>query len=156
VRNNYFVAKLAKGAAATAVIGSTVIPPSQATAAIMPSVVAQESALPSPPILLEQQRQVSSGSDFVLKITQSPSVWDKKLEKEFRGLALQEAKGAISKENMVRLELLSNWRDQLLNPQSVGEILRQMKTDNLLERMENLLKEYVDFQESSGKAGAAT
>lgn len=155
MKSNIFVTKLARSAAATAIVGSAVIPTHQATAAMLPPEAAQEIAFPERPILPEQEQQVSSEGNFVITMTQSPSVWNKKLEREFRSLAMTEANSTISRENAYRLEQLSHWRDQLLNPQTADEILLQIKRDSLLARMENLLKEYVEFQEASGQAGVS-
>jgi hypothetical protein len=94
-----------------------------------------------------------AGADeaFVLTMPQTPSVWDKKLEREFRKLALEEAKGTIGAAESVRLEELNRLRNQLLNPPSADEILLQLKRDRLLSRMESLLREYVEFQEATSQ-----
>ena len=155
MKRNIFVTKLARSAAATAIVGSAVIPTHQATAAVLPPGAAQEFAFPERPILPEQEQQVSSEGNLVITMTESPSAWDKKLEREFRNLAMAEASSTISRESACRLEQLSHWRDQLLNPQTADEILLQIKRDSLLVRMENLLKEYVEFQEASGQAGVS-
>jgi hypothetical protein len=153
MKNNIFVTKLAKSAAVTAIMSSAVIPAHQATAAVPPVAAALESSAPHRSISANSEQQVSSEGAFVLTLTQSPSEWNKTLEREFRNLALMEANDKISKENANRLEQLSHWRDQLLNPQTADEILIQMKRNRLLTRMENLLQEYVEFQETSAQTG---
>jgi hypothetical protein len=77
------------------------------------------------------------------------------MEREFRKLALEEVKGTLTAGQALRLEELNRWRDRLLHPQSAEEILLQIKRDRLLERMEGLLKEYVEFQEATGKKRTA-
>jgi len=156
MKKNIFVTRLARGAAATAVVSASVMSPHQVTAATPPPVVAQEMASPNREILSEKESQASVMGSFVLTIKQSPSVWDKKLEREFRKLALAEANSTISTEDANRLEQLSRWRDQLLCPQTVDETLLQMKRDRLLIRMENLLQEYVEFQEVAGQTRSAS
>lgn len=156
MKPNIFVTSLARGAAATAIVGAGMIPPDQTTAAVPPLAVAQEFTIPNRTILPEEDTQVSTGSSFHFTIRQSPSVWDKKLEKEFRLLAFEEANNAISRESSFRLEQLSQWRDQLLCPQTVDETLTQMKRDRLLNRMENLLQEYVELQESANQKRSAS
>jgi len=156
MKSNIFVAKLARSAAATAIVSSAVVPAHQATAVALPPAVAQEWAFPGRAILPEQEQNGNFAGNSVLTMIKSPSVWDKKLEREFRSLALAEANDTISKENVYRLEQLSTWRDQLLNPQTVDEILLQMKRDSILQRMENLIKEYVEFQEASAQAGSSS
>lgn len=155
MKNNIFVARLARNAAATVMVGAAVGPTNQASVAVRPPAAAQEFAFPQRAVLPEES-QASTRETFVLTMSQSPSEWDKKLEKEFRKLALAEASSAISAKDASRLEQLSRWRDQLLCPQTVEETMLQMKRDRLLIRMENLLQEYVELQEATAKAGAAS
>jgi hypothetical protein len=148
MKNHLIVAKLARHAVATAIVTSSVIPSNQATATAMHPIVAQGSAFPNHPVPPEIEQSSSTGY-FVLTLTQQPSVWDKKLEREFRSLALAEATATISLQAGRRLEQLSHWRDRLLNPQTTDEILLQIRRDSLLERINSLLNEYVEFQESA-------
>lgn len=154
MKNNIFVARLARNTAATVMIGAGAIPSYQANAVVQPPAAAQGFAFPQA-ILPEIESQASTRETFVLTMSQSPSEWDKKLEKEFRALALAEAKGTISSKEASTLEQLSHWRDQLLCPQTVNETLLQMKRDRLLVRMENLLQEYVELQEATAQKGFA-
>jgi hypothetical protein len=91
---------------------------------------------------------------MVLTISQTPSEWDKKLEKEFRGLALGEAKGTLSNAQGWRLEELNQLRNRLLDGMTAEEISVQLKRDRLLAQMESLLKKYVEFQEATSQTGA--
>lgn len=77
------------------------------------------------------------------------------MEKEFRKLALEEAKGTITGAQVKRLEQLNQWRDRLLNPQSAEEILKQIKRDRLLARTEELLDEYVELQKPTDNTRTA-
>lgn len=151
---NTFVTRLAKSAAATVMVGAGVVPPHQATAALPPPVAAQELAFLNEATVPELESQAST-KNFTLTVTQAPSEWSKGLEREFRKLALEEATGKISRNDMSRLEQLSHWRNQLLCPQSEEETLLQMKRDRLLARMENLLQEYVEFQEAANQTRTA-
>lgn len=151
MKNNVFVARLARNAAATVMVGAATIPSHQANVVVQPPAAAQEFAFPRQPILSDES-EASARETFVLTMSQSPSEWDKKLEKEFHKLALAEATTTISEKDASRLEQLSRWRDQLLCPQTVEETLLQMKRDRLLVRMENLLQEYVELQEATAKA----
>ena len=90
-----------------------------------------------------------------MTMNQTPSTWDKRLEREFRKLALEEAKGTIAGDKAGRLNQLNYWRDQLLCPLTADEILLQMKRDRLLARMESLLNEYVELQEAANQTRAA-
>ena len=156
MKNDIFVARLARSVTATAMVGAAVVPSHQTASAMIPPVAAQELAFPNHPILPEKESRTGVVESFVVTMTQSPSVWDKKLEREFRELALAEANGTISNGGAFRLEQLSRWRDQLVCPQTADEILLQMKRDRLLSRMENLLQEYVEFQEATGQTRSAS
>ena len=156
MKNNIFVARLARNAAATVMVGAGAIPSHQANADVQPPAAAQEFAFPKQAILPEDESQASTRETFVLTMTQSPSEWDMKLEKEFRKLALAEASSTISTRDASRLEQLSRWRDQLLCPETADETLLQMKRDRLLVRMENLLQEYVELQEATAQTGVAS
>jgi hypothetical protein len=148
MKNDVFIAKLAKGAAATALIGSAVMPTNLAhSAPVVNPLVAEHAIVPEPAVLPSAEVQASTGGAFTLTLVQNPSVWDNKLEKEFRVLALAEATGKLSEKDAVRLEQLSLWRDDLVQPQTIGEIQLRLKRDRLLAQMENLLKEYVEFQD---------
>ena len=103
MKSTIFVASLARSAAATAMVGAAVMPSHQTAATVIPPVVAQELAYPNRAILPEAESQVSTRGSFAVTIKQSPSVWDKKLEREFRKLALAEANSTISKEDASRL-----------------------------------------------------
>ena len=53
---------------------------------------------------------MNPGSD----LKDMPSRWTKALDKEFRELALLEATGKITQEQLKRLDKLSRWADRLL------------------------------------------
>lgn len=125
--------------------------PTHHASSVVQSAVAQELACSNRTELPEATTRTIENGAFVMTMTQTPSIWDKRLEREFRKLALDEAKGPIADADARRLNQLNLWRDQLLCPLTVDEILLQMKRDRLLTRMENLLKEYVEFQESANQ-----
>jgi hypothetical protein len=157
MKPNIFVTRLARSAAATALVGTGVIPPNQASVAVLPPVIAQEFTFPDRAILPEENGlQASTRGGFVLSIQQAPSEWDKKLDKEFRKLALAEANDTLPIEGATRLEQLSRWREQLLSLQTVTETLLQIKRDRLLVRMESLLQEYVELQEAADQKRSAS
>ena len=97
----------------------------------------------------------SSNEATMVMLSKNPTEWDKKLEQEFRKLALLEAKGTLSQEQAGRLEQLSEWRNSLLDPPPPEEILLQIRRDRLLEKTEKLLRAYVEFQEATGKKRVA-
>jgi hypothetical protein len=151
-KKNIFVAKLARNAAATVMVGACVLPTGR-TASANPQ-PAQEFMVPSNTIYPSADFQVAStaGSMVLRMPPQAPLAWDRKLEKEFRALALLEAKNEISSNAARRLEQLSTWRDELESPITTEETLLQIKRDRLISRMENLLQEYVEFQEAADHA----
>ena len=91
----------------------------------------------------------------IVTLSKNPTEWNKQMEQEFRKLALAEAKGTLSKEHAARLEELTAWRNSLLDPPTPEEILLQIRRDRLLEKTEELLRAYVEFQEGTGKERAA-
>jgi len=88
---------------------------------------------------------------MVLTVSQAPTEWTRKMEREFRRLALEEARGLLSSNQMARLEELSRWRNQLEQPRTTEEVLSQLKRDRLLEKIAEALREYVQFQEDADK-----
>lgn len=103
----------------------------------------------------EQGTQEGTCRAMVLTIGEVPGEWDTELEREFRKLALAEAERTLTAEQVGRLEQLNGWRDQLLHPQPAEEMLLQIKRDRLLNRMEEVLNDYVEFQEAASKTRAA-
>src|SRR2546422_3735542 len=117
MKSNIFIACLAGGAAATAVAGAAVMPSHQTATAAQP-MAAQELAYANRAELPEATTRAGTEEAVVLTMSQAPTLWDKKLEREFRKLALEEARGTISKEDERRLQKLDHWRNQLLCPRS--------------------------------------
>ena len=91
------------------------------------------------------------GGSVIVNMPEFPKEWTKPMEREFRQLALGEAKGNLTGEQMARLEALSVWRDRLSNPRPAEEVLLQLKRDRLLEKISDTLRQYVEFQESTHK-----
>lgn len=151
-KNDVFVARLARGAVAST-LAAFLMPQSHTEAAApMP---AHESAFTDRIAMPEQGTQEGTDKAIVVTMGQAPTEWDKGMEREFRKLALDEAKGTLTAHQARRLEQLNCWRDRLRSPQPAEEILLQIKRDRLLARMEELLNEYVEFQEATGKARTA-
>jgi hypothetical protein len=157
-KKNIFVARLARHAAATIVVGAGAVPANQTGPALAAPVAAQEFAAPNEAVCSGADSQASSmQGSFVLRFSpQMPSAWDKALEKEFRTLALSEAEGKLSDEQAHRLEVVSLWREQLESPQTAEEILLQIRRDRLIDRMQNLLEEYVEFKETANQARSSS
>lgn len=95
--------------------------------------------------------ELTEAHRLIWTVEDIPDEWDKKHEQEFRKLALLEAKGELTAEQSYRLDQLNRWRDTLLCAPSSDEMLLQLRRDSLLSRMENLLREYVKFEEATNK-----
>ena len=146
-KTDVIMARLGRGAASTVL----------ATALVSHSHAADASPLHPADDLMHSNPCVDSGTGSATEtavewvISDAPSEWDKKLEKEFRQLALLEAKGVLSQSQAMRLERMNHWRNDLLYPPTVDDVLLQLKRDGLLSRMEKLLLEYVEFKAAAGK-----
>ena len=154
MRSDVFIANLARGAVAASVAGAWMLPQKQTDALPAPE-AAREEACANAASLPEGGTDVAANQAMVLTISESPTAWDKKLEKEFRSLALAEAKGTLTARDGKRLNELTSWRNRLLLGQTAEEISSQLKRDRLLDRMESLLREYVEFQEAANQKRAA-
>jgi hypothetical protein len=153
MKNDIFIARLAHGAVAAGIAGAWMLPQTRTQAPEF-SLPEHEAIIANLAPLPEEKTETAANTAMVLTISQTPSEWDKKLEKEFRGLALAEAKGTLSATQGQRLEELNHMRNQLLNGMTAGEISVQLKRDRLLAQMENLLTKYVEFQEATGQKRA--
>lgn len=150
MRNDVFITRLARGTMAAGVAGAWMLPQKQAEVPLFP-LPSQEvigAAMLPPP---EAKTETDGQTTVVLTFTETPSEWDKKLEKEFRALALAEAKGTLAANQGQRLDELTSLRNRLLNGMTAEEIAVQLKRDRLLARMESVIREYVEFQEATGQ-----
>ena len=153
MKTDVFIARLARSAAVTAMSGAWLAPQNQ-TAAVACPPKAEEMAYPDRAVLPASAKRDRTAEAVVVTLRREPSEWTKRMEREFRRLALEEAKGSLSAVQGTRLEELSRWRNHLLHGPTAEETLLQLKRDRLLTRMEDLLKEYVQFQEGADQAGA--
>lgn len=153
MRNDVFIANLARGAVAAGVAGGWMLPQRQTESLPVLEPAHEEvfaNAVSSPQVGTE----IATNKSFVLTISESSTAWDKKLEKEFRALAQAEAKGTLAAQDQRRLEELTCLRNRLMYGQSAEETSLQLKRDRLIERMEILLREYVEFQEATNSKRA--
>jgi hypothetical protein len=153
MKSDVFIAKFASGAIAASVAGGWMSPQRQTDAPVIPmtggdTVFAANAPTP------EEGTEITESSGVTMTFTESLSEWDKKLEREFRGLAMAEARGTLSEQESNRLEELTGLRNRLLHGQTAEEISLQLKRDRLLARMESLLREYVEFQETANQKRA--
>src|ERR1043166_5597611 len=144
-KNNVFVARLARGAVASSL--ACLVPQSHAEAGATP-MAAHEAVFNDQMSFPDGGAQGSTNPSMTFSVGLDPTEWDKSMEGEFRKLALEEARGKLMSEQARRLEQLSRWRDRLVCPQTTEEMLLQIKRDRLLARMEEVLSDYVEFQEA--------
>lgn len=155
MQSDVFMAKLTRGAIAAGVAGTWMLPQKH-TEAPAPVKLPVEAVWTNRTAAPQDGTEAATKQAVVLKITQTPSVWDKKLEREFRRLALSEVAGTLTHSEQQRLDELNHLRNRLLHGQTVEEISLQLKRDRLLERMESLLREYVEFQATTNQKRLAT
>lgn len=154
MKSDAFITKLAHGAVVSA-MATVLMAKHQTSTALVPA-LDHESTLVDPAIGTEEGTQTEPDNSLVLKLPPLPTEWDKKLEREFRQLALKEATGEITAGEANRLDGLNYWRNRLVTPPTADEILTQIKRDRILEKMESLLREYVEFQESTSQKRNST
>ena len=98
----------------------------------------------------------STSKPITVAVRNSPTAWSKALDREFRSLALEEAKGSITRDGTARLKQLDGWRENLVNPRSADEILHQLQRDSILEKMSKTFEEYVQFKQGANRKRFAT
>lgn len=145
MRSDVFIAKLAHGAVAAGVAGAWMLPQNHSEPAI-PVRVPSDTVCSSPAGAPAQTSAAVTDHVIVLKFAQTPSVWDKALEREFRKLALSEVAETLTDSERKRLDEITDWRNLLLHGQTTEETSLQLKRDRILERMQSVLREYVEFQ----------
>jgi len=155
MKSDTFVTRLARGAVASTIVGAWLVPQGHSADAVPTHVTGAAAAAEQTSVPEEASREEAAGA-FVLTISEIPKEWTKISEKEFRWLALKEAKGALTGEQAMRLEQLTSWREHLNYPRGTEEILLQLKRDRLLEKVADTLKDYVEFQEGAGKKRTAS
>jgi len=153
IKDGTLMTRVTRNAVLSAVAGGVLLMPDAVSPEIFPLKLAGDVSLVdffAPPA--ENTESSFVGQDIVpLTIKDQPSEWTSKLEKEFRELALKEARGTSTADSYRRLEDLNYWRDTLLNERPAEEVLLQLKRDRILEKMAAALEEYVEFQQASHK-----
>jgi hypothetical protein len=148
---NIFIARMARGAVAST-LAACLVPPTHTEGATVTSVLPHEDIFSGLTAMPERGTQEGSEKPIFVTLPEAPRDWDKGLEREFRELALCEAKGTITAAQSGRLEELNRLRNIRLHPQPPEAILKQIRRDRLVARMEQLLDDYVEFKETSSHA----
>jgi microcompartment protein CcmL/EutN len=153
MKSNVFVRKFARKAAFTSLAGVCLVPQGH-VGVISQSLSATESAT-TEGNRFQAPRTITRSENVTLSFHPSSREWSKADEKEFKHLALREATEDITQEEMKRLNRLSSLRDHNSNPLSAEEVLLQIRRDRILERMAEVLHDYVEFTQSTGNKGTA-
>lgn len=153
--NTTFVTRLTRGAVASTIAVGCLVPESH-SALSDASAITQEMAMPNETFVPETAGYSDEGNTVVVTMPEMPKEWTKRMEREFRELALREAQGRLTPEEMAYLEALSGSRERLSCPRRADEVLLQLKRDRLLEKISETLRQYVEFQETAGKKRPAT
>jgi hypothetical protein len=100
------------------------------------------------------ERPIESVKDGVFSFSykEADREWTKNMEREFRALALLEARDTLTYKQTGRLDELGQLRDRFLDPRTPEEVLLQVRRDRLLEKISENLQEYVKFQEGANRS----
>ena len=150
MKNNTFIARLSRGAVASTLATGCLVPESHSVISDG-AVLVEEFAMPEQTFVPEMAGHSEGRGSVILNMPESPKEWTKQMEREFRQLALREATGKLTSDEMPRLEALSVWRERLSNPRPAEEVLLQLKRDRLLEKISDTLREYVEFQKGTNR-----
>lgn len=140
--NKATISYLAKGALAAL---PAVLPTHMHSGSLPHPVVAQESVA-GKVVSVPDQKSVES-QVIRYKTLPLPASW-KEYEREFHKLAVGKAERTLTPKQSDRFDLLQYWRIQL-HPRKPDEVLAQLKRDQLLEKINSVLREYVKFQRSA-------
>jgi hypothetical protein len=154
MKNDIFIARMAKGAAVSTVAGALLMAQNHLVTAATPF-RHDDACVSESPLVDEQRPQQETEQVVSYTLHESAKEWTKKMEREFRQLALLEATGRLTREQTMRLEELSQSRERLVTPRTPEEILMQLRRDKMVESMAETLRKYVHFQESTDKKRAS-
>lgn len=150
MKNNTFITRLTRSAVASSLAAGWLVP-EKYSAITTPPLMVREAVVTDQANLPQESSHPESEGLLVVNLPEVAREWTRKMEREFRRLALSEAKGTLSAVDSARLEELSLLRERLHQPRPAEEVLRQLKRDRLLERISETLRQYVEFQEGAGK-----
>lgn len=106
--------------------------------------------------LFQNPKTFTTSGNVTLTISPSEIEWTKANEKEFRRLAIKEATQNLTPDEMRRLNWLSGVRDRNSNPATAEEVLLQIRRDRIVEKLAEVLKDYVQFIEGANTKGTAS
>lgn len=154
MESNTFVTRLTRGAVASSLAVGWLMPENHSEL-VAPPVVAREAVVTCETSMPEQTSHSENEGMLVVDMPEVGKDWTPNMEREFRQLALGEAKATLTVDDYARLEELSVLRDRLQHPRTAAEVLLQLKRDRMLEKISDTLRKYVEFQEGAGKKRSA-
>jgi len=154
MQSSAFVTRLRRGAVASS-LALAWLPPEKCSAGMVSPVVAREVAVTDSPALAGKSSHAVTSELVVPNVAEMPTEWTRSMEREFRRLALDEAKGTLTADARARLEELNLLRDRLYHPRTADDVLRQLRRDRMLEKISDTLRQYVEFREGAGQTRPA-
>lgn len=152
--NNKLLVTFARGTAASLAVGCLVPNNQPAIGDANPEI--EFASLAEHPVLAPVLDDSLSTRSATITLTEVPKKWTVALNREFRSLALEEAQGTISQENVTRLKQLEALRERLVAPRTSEEILLQLQRDRMLEQFSKTLEDYVRFKASAHRPRSKT
>jgi hypothetical protein len=151
--DNKLLVTFARGTAASLAVGCLVPNNQPAINDAIPAI--EFASLAEQPVLAPMLADSSSTGPASFTVKDFPKAWSNALDKEFRLLALEEARGEISEKGAARLKLLDAWRERLVEPRTADEISLQLKRDRILEQFSKTFEDYVRFKEGARRQRSA-
>lgn len=153
--NGTFATRMTRGTVASTIAVACLVPENHSAMAGA-LVVTQEMSMPEQISVPETAGHSQQHGTVAVTVPEMPKEWTKRMEREFRDLALREAQGRLSPKEMAHLEALSRSRERLSCPRRADEVLLQLKRDRLVEKISETLRQYVEFHETASKKRPAT
>src|ERR1041385_8349030 len=111
-----FFTRVARGAMFSTVAGSVVLMPEDVSPVPVPVMADGDISVVEYTATTEQSTAPDTEEIVSIVMEEQPDEWTPQMEKEFRALALDEAKGELTPQTFRRLEELSWLRNTLQNP----------------------------------------
>jgi hypothetical protein len=158
MKNDSAAFNVAKGAAISSLTAIAVWPQHPFPNLELPQVtVRYEARAFDPSLQIESKTVQDTSTPSPVFENRSPErKWTKIMEREFCELAMAEANEKINDEQMARLEDLSRIRDHFQEPRSPQEILLQIRSDRILEKLTDTLRACIAFDEWKTKTGKSS
>jgi hypothetical protein len=145
MKNKIFVEAFSRSAVVSAIVTSYV---SSATAVVSTEIATPAAYVTEQTSLHQPTSNAQSSQQPGVVLQSEIGTWNKKLQREFRKLMLEEAKGSITTDQLERLDRLSAWRRRFESPRTGNEILLEIRQRRMIEKLLETLAEYVEFKKA--------